>query len=117
MGEREPVSSWLLFSFSSISSICVCRPAGSEAVAHSEPDLPFRIRRVQGEDPHEVSARDVARRIGELERIGDVGGFDPGLDSPCPAQRERTEDREVEILAARAAELIDPRTSKANAFR
>ena len=79
------------------------------------PDLPFRIRVVQAENAHEIAALQIARRVAEVRLIRDIGRFEAGLDATPSAQGERAEDREVEVPAARAAELIRPRVPEANA--
>src|SRR4051794_24111581 len=51
---------------------------GSEAVTNSESHLTLGVRGVQGEDAHEIAARQIAGRIGELEGVGHVRRFNAG---------------------------------------
>src|SRR5437867_168838 len=49
--------------------------------------------------------------------VEDVPGFQPELNPPRAADREHAEDREVEVVSARPAELIAARRSETHAGR
>src|SRR5690242_3748647 len=89
----------------------------SEAVAKREARLPLGERAVQAEDAHEISARNAARRVGELRRVGDVRAFDAQLEAVTPGERNRPEHRQVEVHATWPDELTEFGVAEAHACR
>src|SRR6185503_14006335 len=86
-----------------------------EAVAQPDPHLALGEGAVQSEYPHEVAARQAARRVRELRRVGDVGGFDPRFQPVLATNRESAEQGQVEIPATGTAELVDQRVAEPDA--
>src|SRR6185436_1478751 len=93
------------------------RTAALETVTQCQTDLTFRVRGVETQDTHEVAAGDAARRVAEIGRIREVRCLHARLDSVGAGQGERPEDREVEVPAAGAAELIRARRAEPHSLR
>src|SRR6478752_7026995 len=90
---------------------------GSEGEPEAHLDLPFRILCTDPCDPTEGAGRDVAIRVGVDRVVEQVAGLQPVLDPLLPADRERAEEREVQVPAARAAELVAAGIAEAHARR
>src|SRR5262249_1754430 len=58
-----------------------------------------------------------AVRIGVERMVEDVARFHPRLDPALSANRERAEEREVEVVAARPVELVAAGVAEAHAGR
>src|SRR5262245_54319860 len=79
-------------------------PIRSELEPEPEADLPLRILAAHARDLPEGRTGEAALRVGEHAVVEEVARLHPELEPLRLRERERTEDGEVEVVAARTVE-------------